>query len=118
MSQELRAKIANNIKNLRVRKKLKKEELSLMLGFDNSYISKLEKSKINITIDKLDKIARFFDIETYCTVKEHLLFLNALAIHCVDSVIMISYPTSAVDFQSKKPTSVALVGLPVNGLIT
>ena len=55
MSQELRAKIANNIKNLRVRKKLKKEELSLMLGFDNSYISKLEKSKINITIDKLDK---------------------------------------------------------------
>lgn len=67
MSQELRAKIANNIKNLRVRKKLKKEELSLMLGFDNSYISKLEKSKINITIDKLDKIARFFDI-----VKEHM----------------------------------------------
>ena len=58
MSQELRAKIANNIKNLRVRKKLKKEELSLMLGFDNSYISKLEKSKINITIDKLDKCKR------------------------------------------------------------
>lgn len=69
MSQELRAKIANNIKNLRVRKKLKKEELSLMLGFDNSYISKLEKSKINITIDKLDKIARFFDIETYTLLK-------------------------------------------------
>ena len=43
---------------------------------------------------------------------------KAEAIHCVLSVIIISYPTSAVDFQSKKPTRVALVGLPVNGLIT
>ena len=29
-----------------------------------------------------------------------------------------NYIESAVDFQSKKPTRVALVGLPVNGLIT
>ena len=34
-----------------------------MLGFDNSYISKLEKGKINITIDKLSKIAKFFGVD-------------------------------------------------------
>ena len=50
MSQEVRNILANNITKLRIKKKLNKEELSLILGFDNSYISKLEKSKINITI--------------------------------------------------------------------
>lgn len=63
MSQENRDKIAKNLQKLRMIKNLKKEELSLMLGFDNSYISKLEKGKINITIDKLSKIAKFFGVD-------------------------------------------------------
>ncbi len=57
--------LAKNIEQLRSLKKLTKEELSLILGFENSYISKLEKGKINITIEKLDKIAQFFEIKTY-----------------------------------------------------
>ena len=61
MSQEIRAVLASNIGKLRTKKNLKREELSLQLGFDNSYISKLEKSRINITLDKLEKIANFFD---------------------------------------------------------
>ncbi len=65
MSQETRNILANNIAKLRNKKKLKREELSLILGFDNSYISKLEKSKINITIDKLEKLANFFETEVY-----------------------------------------------------
>ena len=63
MSQEIRNRIAKNVKNLRISKNLKREELSLLLGFDNSYISKLEKCNINITIDKLDKIAKYFNID-------------------------------------------------------
>lgn len=62
MSQEIRNVLANNIQNLRRKRNLKREELSLMLGFDNSYISKLEKGKINITIDKLDLIANYFSV--------------------------------------------------------
>ena len=69
MSQESRNILAKNIKKLRLDKKLKREELSLILGFDNSYISKLEKAKINITVDKLDKIANYFEIETYKLLK-------------------------------------------------
>lgn len=63
MSQSIREKIANNVKKYRTAKNLKREELSLLLNFDNSYISKLERKSINITIDKLTKIADFLDIE-------------------------------------------------------
>ena len=61
--------LAKNVEQLRSLKKLTKEELSLILGFENSYISKLEKGKINITIEKLDKIAQFFEIKTYELIK-------------------------------------------------
>lgn len=64
MSQEVRQILAKNIQKLRAEKNLKREELSLIMGFDNSYISKLEKGKINITIDRIDKLAKFFGIET------------------------------------------------------
>lgn len=63
MSQDIRKIFALNIKALREKKGLKKEELSLLLGFDNSYISKLEKQRVNITIDKISKIASFFEVE-------------------------------------------------------
>ena len=55
MSQEIRQIFATNVKKLRESKQLKREELSLLLGFDNSYISKIEKQRVNITIDKISK---------------------------------------------------------------
>ena len=54
--------LAKNIIALRTKKNIRREELSLALGFDNSYISKLEKGKINITIDKLTLIADYFEV--------------------------------------------------------
>lgn len=63
MSQYSRKYIAQNVKKYRIAKGLKREELSLTLGFDNSYISKLERGTINITIDKLEDIAKFLNID-------------------------------------------------------
>jgi len=63
MSQVSREILAKNIEKLRKERNIKKEELSLALGFDNSYISKLEKGRINITIDKIDLIANYFNID-------------------------------------------------------
>ena len=63
MSQEIRNRIAKNIEYYRSKNKLKREELSLLLGFDNSYISKLERSSVNITIDRLSKIADYFGMD-------------------------------------------------------
>jgi len=60
MSQEIREKIAKKVYELRKRSKLTREELSLKLGLDNSYISKLEHAKINISIDRLEEIANYF----------------------------------------------------------
>ena len=66
MSQDNRLKnreiLAKNIKTLRLKNNIRREELSLLLGFDNSYISKLEKGKINITIDKLTLLADYFNV--------------------------------------------------------
>ena len=69
MSQDIRRILSNNIKNLRTQKKLSREELSLVLGVDNSYISKLQKGKINITIDKIEMLANYFDTEVYLLLK-------------------------------------------------
>ena len=69
MSQDIRRILSNNIKNLRTQKKLSREELSLVLGVDNSYISKLEKGKINITLDKIEMLANYFGIEVYLLLK-------------------------------------------------
>lgn len=63
MSQEARELISKKVKKLRTKLKLTREELSLLLSFDNSYISKLELCKVNITLDRLEKIAKFFDIK-------------------------------------------------------
>lgn len=69
MSQYVREKIARNVRELRTKRNLKREQLSLLLGYDNSYISKLERKTINITIDKLSQIADFFEVEVAELVK-------------------------------------------------
>lgn len=63
MSQEVRKIFATNLKKIRESSGVRREKLALILGFDNSYISKLEKGKVNITIDKMAKIADFFNME-------------------------------------------------------
>ncbi len=63
MSQDFRKIVAQNVKKLREMKGKKREEVSLALGLDNSYISKLECSNINLTLDKLVKIAEYFEVK-------------------------------------------------------
>ena len=70
MSQEIRNRIAINVKVLRFEKKLIREELALLLGFDNSYISKLERGSVNITIDRLSKIAEYFAVDICALLKK------------------------------------------------
>lgn len=70
MSQYARSIVAQNIKKLRKSKGKKREEISLALGLDNSYISKLERCNINPTLDKLAKIAGYFEIKLSDLFKE------------------------------------------------
>ena len=66
MNQNSKNVIAVNVKKLREQQpKLTREKLSLILDFENSYISKLENEKINITIERLDAIANFFEVKAF-----------------------------------------------------
>ena len=65
MNQNSKLTIAQNVKKLRKQKNLTREKLSLALNFENSYISKLENEKINITIERLDAIANFFEVKAF-----------------------------------------------------
>ena len=57
MSQAARKILADKIAKYRKEAGLTREQLSLMLNKDNSYISKLEKLRVNISIDTLEEIA-------------------------------------------------------------
>ena len=61
--QQGRKLIAKNVFKYRGMRGLKREHLSLMIDCDQSYISKLEKCKVNITIDTLESIAKILEIE-------------------------------------------------------
>lgn len=63
MTQTLRARLAENVKKYRMQLGYRREALSLVLGWDNSYISKLEKAQINITLDKLEQLAAIFKVD-------------------------------------------------------
>lgn len=63
MNQDVRKILANNIEKLRKKHGVTRENLAIALEFDNSYISKLEKEKVNITLERLIKIANFFNVK-------------------------------------------------------
>jgi len=66
MSQEvktLRELVAENVRRERSLRKISREKLSLLIEMDNSYISKLERARINATIDVLEKIAKVLEVD-------------------------------------------------------
>lgn len=62
MSQDIRSIIAKNVKKYREIIGYKREQLSLLIDKDLSYISKLERTNINATIDTLEKIADTLEV--------------------------------------------------------
>jgi transcriptional regulator with XRE-family HTH domain len=53
----LRRRLAENVRRLRTAKKLSQERLSESCGFHRTYISQVERSVTNITLDNLQRIA-------------------------------------------------------------
>lgn len=71
MSQVCRKILAEKIKKYRMEAGYTKEQLSLMLKKDNSYISKLENLRINISVDILEEIINLLNkkIEDFFVIK-------------------------------------------------
>lgn len=63
MNENIKANLAKNIKMLRIKKNVSQESMSLDLGFDVSYMGKVENQKMNISLDRLIAIANFLEID-------------------------------------------------------
>jgi transcriptional regulator with XRE-family HTH domain len=59
----LTEKIGKKIFEFRKQKNLSQEKLANEAGVDRTYIPKVEKGQINITINSLEKIAKALNIE-------------------------------------------------------
>jgi len=59
---QIRTKVAYNVNKYRKLAGLNREQLSLAINMDNSYISKLEKGKVNATLDVIEAIAKICDV--------------------------------------------------------
>lgn len=55
--------IGNKIKAIREEKRMTQEQLGYRIGADRQYVCSLEKGKKNITLARLDEMARAFGVE-------------------------------------------------------
>jgi len=61
MSQ-ISKKLGQNIKRIRVRRKMSQGDICRKLDMDRSYMSAIEGGKKNITIQQLEKLAQALDV--------------------------------------------------------
>jgi transcriptional regulator with XRE-family HTH domain len=54
---ELAAIIGNNIRKARMHKKLSQDELAQKAGIDRSYMGRIERGEINVTLEKIYRIS-------------------------------------------------------------
>ena len=60
---DLSLKIGQLIREKRVEKKLTQEKLSLQCGIDRSYMGRIERGEVNITVEKLYEIAMELEVK-------------------------------------------------------
>lgn len=63
MNEYVKSNLAKNVRKFREKVGISQEALSLELGFDVSYIGKVENRKMNISLNRLIAIADFFSVD-------------------------------------------------------
>jgi transcriptional regulator with XRE-family HTH domain len=56
--------VGNNLRDLRNERGLTQEKLSALSGVDQGYIGTLERGRVNVSVDTLDKIGKALKIKT------------------------------------------------------
>ena len=67
--------LAFNVRQLRLKKKISQEKMAELAGFHRTYVSQVERSVVNVSVDNVQKIAdklgvpvaRLFQTEPYVT---------------------------------------------------
>ncbi|MFL9987297.1 helix-turn-helix domain-containing protein [Paraburkholderia sediminicola] len=65
----LRRRVANNVWKLRTELGLSQEKLSDICGFHRTYVSQVERSATNVSVDNLQKLARGLDVDPVALMK-------------------------------------------------
>lgn len=63
MNQELALKIGANIREIRKNKSISQEQLALLTTIDRSYLGRIERGEVNITVEKLYQISKTLQID-------------------------------------------------------
>ena len=61
---KLRRKIGNNLKRIRNKKKLKQVEVAVDAGVNPSYYSKIERGKVNPSLEKVYRIIKALKVDS------------------------------------------------------
>ncbi|QUN06370.1 helix-turn-helix transcriptional regulator [Shewanella yunxiaonensis] len=59
----LAVKVGLSVRQMRIQKKLSQDELALRAEIDRSYVGRIERAEVNITLDMLYKIAEVLGCE-------------------------------------------------------
>ncbi|HAV4865774.1 MULTISPECIES: helix-turn-helix domain-containing protein [Acinetobacter calcoaceticus/baumannii complex] len=60
---ELSSAIGQLIRNKRIQKKITQEALALQCGIDRSYMGRIERGEVNLTVEKLYEIASVLNVD-------------------------------------------------------
>jgi transcriptional regulator with XRE-family HTH domain len=63
MNQELAISIGTKIRETRKSKSISQEQLALLTAIDRSYLGRIERGEVNITVEKLYQISQTLDID-------------------------------------------------------
>lgn len=59
------------MRRLRAERGLSQEGLAFEAGMNRTYLSGVERSERNISLDNIERIARAFGVEARCLLREH-----------------------------------------------
>lgn len=63
MNQELAQSIGSQIRNVRKEKNISQEQLALLTCIDRSYLGRIERGEVSLTVEKLAQIAHVLNVD-------------------------------------------------------
>ena len=63
MNQDLALSLGTKIREIRKAKGISQEQLALLTGIDRSYLGRIERGEISVTVEKLYEIVKILETE-------------------------------------------------------
>ena len=63
MNTELALSIGSKIREARKNKSVSQEQLALLTTIDRSYLGRIERGEVSVTVEKLDQIAHVLNVD-------------------------------------------------------